>query len=226
MSDYLEVIYSGDNRPKTDYPDKLAAYLFKKFEMQRGQKVLEPGCGRGEFLNGFRKMGMDVYGCDLSPQAGEDLEGIIVKQTDIENESLPYKDNYFDVVYSKSLLEHLWKPDVFLKEVKRILKPSGIILTLVPDWEANYKIYFDDYTHRTPFTKISLHDIYEICGYKNVRVVKFRQLPIVWRVPILNSFCTLISPFIPVRTTNKFLRWSRELMLIGYGENSYESGSE
>ena len=217
MSDYIEVVYSANNTPKTAYPYKLATYLFDMFGMEKGQKILEPGCGRGEFLNGFRKMGMDVYGCDLSPQAGEDLEGIVVKQVDIENESLPYDDNYFDVVYSKSLLEHLWKPDLYLKEARRILKPGGMILTLVPDWEANYKIYFDDYTHRTPFTKVSLRDIYRMCNYSDVRVVKFRQLPIVWKLPVLNYFCAFIAPFVPPRTTNKFLRWSRELMLIGYG---------
>jgi len=218
MSDYIEVVYSTNNRPKTDYPDKLASHLFLKFEMQKGQKILEPGCGRGEFLNGFRKMGMDVYGCDLSSQAGENLDGIDVKQTDIENNSLPYDNNYFDVVYSKSFLEHLWSPDRYLKEAYRILKPGGKILTLVPDWEANYKIYFDDYTHRTPFTMVSLGDIYKMCNYEHVQIIKFRQLPIVWKLPSLNYFCKLISPFIPVRTTNKFLRWSRELMLIGYGE--------
>ena len=185
--------------------------------MQKGQRILEPGCGRGEFLNGFRKMGMDVYGCDLSHYAGEDLDGIEVKQTDIENDPLPYDDNYFDVVYSKSLLEHLWKPDYYLLETRRILKPGGKIITLVPDWEANYKIYFDDYTHRTPFTKVSLHDIYRMCDYENVQVIKFRQLPVVWKFPFLNTFCAIISPFIPVRTSNKFLHFSRELMLIGYG---------
>ena len=31
------------------------------------------------------------------------------------------------------------------------------------------------------------------------------------------TFCAFISPFIPVRTQQKFLRWSRELLLIGYG---------
>ena len=218
MPDYLEVVYSSENTPKTDYPDKLATYLFKNFEMEIGQKLLEPGCGRGEFLNGFRKMGLDVYGCDLSHQAGEDVKGVEISQVDIENNTLPYNDDYFDVVYSKSLLEHLWKPEHYLHEARRVLKPGGKIITLVPDWEANYKIYFDDYTHRTPFTKVSLHDIYLMSNFDNVRVIKFRQLPIVWRLPVLNTFCALISPFIPVRTSIKFFKFSRELMLIGYGK--------
>ncbi len=218
MSDYLKVVYSSKNTPKTDYPDKLAAYLFKKFEMKAGQKLLEPGCGRGEFLNGFRKMGMDVFGCDLSSEAGEDVKGIDIKQVDIEQNPLPYDDNYFDVVYSKSFIEHLWKPDHYLNEANRILKPGGKIITLVPDWEVNFKIYFDDYTHRTPFTKVSLNDIYIMSDFDNIRVMKFRQLPIVWRLPFLNIFCAVIAPFIPIRSSNKFFKYSRELMLIGYGE--------
>jgi SAM-dependent methyltransferase len=115
-------------------------------------------------------------------------------------------------------LEHLNNPDKFLIEARRVLKPGGKILCLVPDWESNYKIYFDDFTHKTPFTKISLNDIYQITDFKNIKVFKFRQLPIVWRFPLINIFCSIISPFIPVRTKNKFLRWSRELMLIGYAQ--------
>ena len=73
-------------------------------------------------------------------------------------------------------------------------------------------------THRTPFTKVSLEDAYEIYGFKEVNIFKFRQLPIVWKYPLLNYFCALITPFIPVRTKKKFLRWSRELMLVGIGK--------
>ena len=107
-------------------------------------------------------------------------------------------------------MEHLHKPDSFLREAHRILRPNGKIICLVPDWESNYKTYFDDFTHRTPFTKPSLEDILKITDFEDVEVYKFRQLPIVWKFPILNLFCALISPFIPVRVNNKFLRWSNK----------------
>ena len=112
-------------------------------------------------------------------------------------------------------MEHLNHPDIFLREAYRVLKPGGMILCLIPDWESNYKTYFDDFTHRTPFTKPSLEDIYKICDFENVSVTKFRQLPIVWKYPVLNYFCAAISPFIPVRVENKIFRWSRELTLVG-----------
>jgi len=219
MADYLKVIYDTKSHPQTTYPGKLVSYLFHSFKMKKGQKFLEPGCGRGEFLYEFKKLGLDCYGIDLSEHAGTMCPEIeIKKKIDLENDKWPYPDNYFDIIYNKSLMEHLRNPDKFLIEARRVLKPGGKILCLIPDWEANYKTYFDDFTHRTPFTSISLNDIYQISDFNNIKVFKFRQLPIVWKYPFINIFCALISPFVPVRTQNKFLRWSRELMLIGYAE--------
>ena len=131
---------------------------------------------------------------------------------------MPFDDNSIDIVYSKSFIEHLHYPERYLEEAYRVLKPNGIFLTLTPDWQSNYKIFFDDFTHRTPFTTVALSDAYKMYGFKDINVYKFRQLPIVWKYPILNYFCALISPLIPVRTENKFFRWSRELMLIGVGK--------
>lgn len=187
-------------------------------------KLLEAGCGRGEFLRGFKKMELDVYGVDLSEEAAGFHRDIPISIADIEKEEIPYSENFFDIVFSKSLLEHLFKPDRYFQEAYRILKPKGMLITLVPDWESNYKIYFDDYTHRTPFSIYSLRDIYKMFAFENVKVSKFRQLPVVWRYPALNFFCTAIAPFIPVRTQITFLKWSRELMLCGYGNKPDKTG--
>jgi len=185
--------------------------------MTPGMTFLEVGCGRGEFLVNFKNLGLAVSGIDISNEAPGFQPDIVIKVCDVENEGILYPDASFDIVYSKSFIEHLRYPERYMKEAYRILKPGGMLLTLVPDWEANYKTYFDDYTHRSPFTIVSLHDIYRIFGFERVSVVKFRQLPIVWKYPILNNFCAMISPFIPVRTKNKFFRWSREIMLCACG---------
>ena len=221
MTDYLKIVYSEKKRPFTDYPPKLIKYLYDKFDLEPGMKILEPGPGRGEFLKSFKDLGLDVVGMDISDGSSdyflkEEMELII---SDIENEKgLPFPNESFDVIFNKSLLEHLYKPDLFLREANRILKPNGKIICLVPDWESNFKTYFDDFTHRTPFTTISLRDAYKMHQFKKVKVFKFRQLPILWRFPILNYLSMFIAPFVPRRTKIKFLRWSRELMLIGVGE--------
>lgn len=217
MKNYLSVVYDEKSHPYNDYPMKLCSYLFNLFELKKGMKLLEPGCGRGDFLSNFKKLDLDVEGVDISSESLNFDNDLKIKLCDIEKEKLPFSNDTFDVVFSKSFIEHLSKPEKYLEEAFRVLKPGGILLTLVPDWESNYKKYFDDFTHKSPFTKIALEDAYKMFGFSDINVFKFRQLPIVWKYPILNFFCAAISPLIPVRVENKFFRWSRELMLVGSG---------
>ena len=214
MNDYLKICYGENYRPYTDYPEKLASYLYDKCNMKDKNSLLEIGCGRGESLKNFKKLGLDVQGVDLSPEAQNFNKDINIQVVDINKNSLPFPDNSFDIVFSKSVLEHLSDPDNYMKEAYRVLKHDGVILTLVPDWESNYKIYFDDYTHKTPFVKLSLEYILALHNFKDVDVYKFRQLPLLWKYPKLNYISAMIAPFVPVRTKIKFLRWSRELMLV------------
>ena len=216
MIDYLNIVYDEKLRPYTDYPAKLTQFLFEKFNMQAGQILLEPGCGRGEVLRCFKDLGMSVRGCDISPETAVLLQDLEIEICDLEDSGLPYLDNSMDVIYTKSFLEHFYYPERFLKEALRVLKPGGLIVNMVPDWESNYRKYYDDYTHRTPFTSISLRHIHLIHGFEHVTVERFRQFPFLFHSPFLNSLCSLIAPFVPLRAKGK-IRWVRELMLIGAG---------
>ena len=218
MADYLKTIYNEDARPLNSYPGKLAKYIVSNFKLKSNDKFLEPGFGRGEFLNEFSNLGLDCYGIDISHNAGYLSEKKIKIKTgiNVEQDMWPFPDNYFDCIYSKSLMEHLQDPQKYLNEAKRVLKPGGKILCLIPDWEANYQIYYDDHTHVKPFTRVSLRDILKMTDYKSINVYRFRQLPITWKYPFINIICYIISFFIPHRSNIKFFRWSKELMLIGY----------
>jgi SAM-dependent methyltransferase len=218
MADYIATIYNETERPKTVYPGRLAAYLMEYAGLKPGMSLLEVGCGRCEFLRGFAACGLNVTGVDISPQAREYAPELPIFAADIEQDPLPFPDCSFDVVYSKSFIEHLWNPDKYFREAWRVLKEGGVLLTLVPDWESCYKIYFDDFTHRTPFTCVALHDLYRCCDFTEVSTRCFRQLPVTWKYPWMNIICRMIAPFVPVRTKIPFLRWSRELMVIGIGK--------
>ncbi len=220
MSSYLSTIYNEKKIPFTDYPSKLIKYLVEVFDLKSGMKVLEPGCGRSEFIKNFRNHGLSIYGLDISNEALDFADDFEIKICNIENEAMPYPDNYFDVIYSKSFIEHLHDPGVFFKESFRILKPGGLLISIAPDWEANWRAYFDDMTHRTPITTISLKDAYDIYGFEKTSVNIFRQLPIVWKYPILNHFCYFISLFYSIRSPLmkiKIFRFSKQLMVFGYG---------
>jgi ubiquinone/menaquinone biosynthesis C-methylase UbiE len=125
-----------------------------------------------------------------------------------------------DIIYTKSLIEHIIEPTALIVEFKRVLKPGGKLLCLTPDWESNMKIFYDDITHVKPFTRNSLEQLFEMTEFKNIKIEILRQIPSSWNNKIIEISSKIIRPFVHRRAKNKFLRWSRELMLIGYGEKN------
>jgi len=214
--DYVAIVYNERDRPYTDYPDLLARFLVNRYRLSSHHKLLDLGCGRGEFLRGFMRCGVQGYGADQSSAAAQLCSDAEIRIADFENATIPYDDGFFDVVYSKSVLEHFYYPERLVREIRRVLKPGGLAITMVPDWEHNYRIYYEDYTHRTPFTLSSLRDIQLIHGFDQVRVERFRQLPFLWKRPWLTPLCGLLAMMTPsaARHRSKLIRFSKEVMLL------------
>lgn len=214
--DYVSIVYNEEDKPFTKYPELLTQYLVNRYRLSKGEKILDLGCGRGEFMRGFIQCGLQGYGVDQSLAANSICPEAEILQADLENEPLPYKDDRFDVVFSKSFLEHFYYPEKLVQEIYRILKPGGLVITMVPDWESVYKIFYEDYTHRTPFTITSLRDIFIINGFNNVKVEKFRQLPFLWTMPWLEPFSKAVALISPrsLSAYSKLVKFSKEVMLL------------
>ena len=225
--DYVDVVYNEADRPLTDYPEQLASYLFNRYRLKRGDNFLDIGCGRGEFLKGFISCGVKGHAVDQSTAARRYCPEAELKNSDIENDGIPYPDSYFDVVYSKSVIEHFHFPERLMKEMYRVLKPGGLAITLCPAWEYNYRIYFEDYSHRTPFMYESLRDIQMIHGFEDVQVEFFRQLPSTWQgmaalAAPLSNMTRLLVPSL-FKKHSKWVRFSKEIMLLSSSRKPIES---
>lgn len=217
MRDFVDVTYDEMRLPLTAYPKRLAHYLFERYQIKEGDKFLDLGCGRGEFLRGFIDCGARGHGVDRSRAAERYCPEAELRTADLEHEQIPYPNNYFDVIYSKSVIEHFYYPEKLVQEIFRVLKPGGLAITMCPDWEFNVKTYFEDYTHRTPFMQSSLRDIQLIHGFNNITVERFRQLPILWgRGRLLTPIAELTRIFVPgfLRRSSKWVRFSKEIMLL------------
>lgn len=216
--DYLKIVYAENTKPFTDYPAALTKYLFNTYDLKVGSQLLDLGCGRGEFLNGFISMGLAGYGVDFSNASNDLCPKAFIMQADIEKDGLPYDDNFFDVIFSKSVIEHFYNPDILVDEIYRCLKPGGLVIVMAPAWEYNYKIYFEDYTHRSPFMKQSLNDILLIHSFDSVDVRFFKQLPLLWSrlfspLRVLSFLTRILLP----RGLSKYFKWvrfSKEVMLL------------
>ncbi len=213
-NNYISVVYSEKVRPKTEYPQQLVNYLCDRFDIEVGSKVLDAGCGNKFFLNAFKNAGMDTVGVDLNNNG--DLS---IFEADFEKDRLPFEDNSFDAVFSKSVIEHLNNPDLYISEIHRVLKSGGRIIVLVPEYDSCQYLYWDDYTHKQPYRINSVRDLLMIHKFHDVSAKSFIQLPVVWKYSVLKYVCRFLQWFgAPKRIIkNKFLRFSRELMIMSTG---------
>ncbi len=106
----------------------------------QGGRLLEIGVGSGRFLEAARAAGFEVMGCDISPAVCRRVEeriGVRVHCGPVE--SLP--ERAFDVVAMHHVLEHVEDPVGFLRAVRRVLAPRGVVHIAVPNmacWEAHF----------------------------------------------------------------------------------------
>lgn len=95
-------------------------------------RVLDAGAGAGDlFPYDLKGQVREMVGVDLDPRVAENPQldrGIVCDLNEI-----PVDDGYFDLVFSRYVLEHVADPARFMGEVVRVLKPGGRFLFLTPN---------------------------------------------------------------------------------------------
>jgi SAM-dependent methyltransferase len=211
---YLDVRYSERERPYTDYPQKLTAYLTEEYlRGYRGASLLDLGCGRGEFLNGFAKLGFRATGFDRSRPSQPRFDDPVVVG-DYEKGGLPFEDGQFSVVFNKSVFEHVRDISPLLRECHRVMEAQGRLVTLVPDWVAQWRHFYDDWTHVRPFTLTGLRECIQSHGFEVREAIRFRQLPLLWDRPYLSPLADAAALLPTAFKRSKFVRFSKEWMLL------------
>lgn len=96
---------------------------------RRGGELLDLGTHRGDFtLRVAKRLGADrVAGVELIERhaAVARQRGLDVTVGDLD-EGVPFASESFDVVHANQVLEHVRRTDVFMREVRRVLRPSGL----------------------------------------------------------------------------------------------------
>lgn len=132
-----------------EYNTYIQNILLKFFNDLKSKDLLEVGCGRATssiFLH--LNHGIKITPTDFSTEAikiaKENLNkyNIDAKAKVADIYKLPFDDNSFDVVLSLGLMEHITKPLLAFKEFKRVLRPNGIVISMIVPETKNIQNYF------------------------------------------------------------------------------------
>jgi cyclopropane fatty-acyl-phospholipid synthase-like methyltransferase len=139
--------------------------------------VLELGAGWCDFANLVTARSVTAVDLEavVRTAAASHVRAIVGDVTDLRE----LEDASFDVVFASNLLEHLERPqcDRLLAEAERVLRPGGRLILLQPNFRLQPGRYFDDFTHVSIFTDVSLADYLRAGGWR-VEHVAARFLPL------------------------------------------------
>jgi len=120
-------------------------------------RVLDIGCAKGYLVLAFKKINIDAYGVDISDYAIKHSPKLIKKnliKINVEKQKLPFPNNYFDLVISTEVIEHISSHHFLLNEIKRVLKPNGRIFFTTPSHNLKNKMGIPiDKTHVSVFPR-------------------------------------------------------------------------
>ncbi|NMH28420.1 class I SAM-dependent methyltransferase [Flavobacterium silvaticum] len=140
-------------------------------------RLLDIGAGTGDFLSEATKSGWQTTGFEPSESARKIALGKEVTLTD-DLKNLP--DSSFDAITMWHVLEHVPDVDVQILELKRLLKPTGILVIAVPNFKSyDAKIYgsfwaaYDVPRHLTHFSRQSISRLF---ANHHMELIKYKPM--------------------------------------------------
>lgn len=165
---------------------KMATFERRILEIQKyvsGGKILDVGCATGFFLEKAQSKGFEPYGIEISAfsyQQGRKKFGDHIFNGTIED--VPFGNILFDVITMFDLLEHVKDPVATLRCCKKILKPHGIIVAVLPDVSSlTARLMGKTWTHYKKehlfyFSKRTITDLLKQESFEVLKIIAARKV--------------------------------------------------
>lgn len=152
---------------------------FLKDTDQKKRRIVDLGCGRGEWLEVMREEGLEAIGVDLNEAQAESARalGFEIEIENALNWLARQKDRSIDFISAFHLIEHLEFPVLvrLFKEALRVLKPGGGLLIETPNPESlivgAYKFWFDP-THVRPYPPELITQLLETLSFREIELLR------------------------------------------------------
>lgn len=141
--------------------------------------ILDIGCGDGKFISFLESKGyINVEGLEISCQQAEEAKKKVNGPVHYVNDTVSFlfkKTNTYRMITMNDVFEHIPKQEAvrFLKAVHGALVPEGIVIINVPQVSGFTSLFcrYNDFTHETLFTEMSLKQVLFSAGFSNVRFI-------------------------------------------------------
>jgi 2-polyprenyl-3-methyl-5-hydroxy-6-metoxy-1,4-benzoquinol methylase len=148
--------------------------------MQPG-KLLDIGCGVGDFLHTAEMHGWECIGVEPSEDAKtiaqKRMKGTIITSEELER----FSDGAFDVITMWHVLEHVDDLKWQVAQLQRLVKPSGRVVIAVPNYKSYDGQYYKEHwaaydvpRHLNHFNRITLSKIFKTSGLELVKMDKLK----------------------------------------------------
>lgn len=155
---------------------------------KRKSRILDAGCGTGEYSSFFKRNENALYGIDIQNRIEEQYKYFITYCV-ADGTKLPFKDCKFDTIISFDVIEHVERDEHFLQELHRVLKGNGEIFLSTPNKNrlsnrllklSGHKIEYPmvlgedenlgKCVHLREYDFAELYELLEIAGFKEIQI--------------------------------------------------------
>lgn len=157
-------------------------------------KILDLGCGRGEFLELLKGNGIDGFGIDAYPEFVEycEFKGLQVSCGKVPDVLTALEEESVGGIFASQLVEHITFEELMTlcKEAYRIMTPGAcmIIETPNPSCLSTYiNSFYMDPSHIKPVHPKTLQYLLEQQGFGNIEVLYTEQSKVGYRLPLLKG---------------------------------------
>lgn len=173
-------------------------------EAPRGE-LLDAGCGDGFISSQLMSLGYKVTGIDSDPElinrARSTFPGIRFDCLSLYDDlSASAPDQGWDVILSCEVIEHLFSPSCFLKNVTKYLKPAGRLVLTTPyhgylknvaisvsgAWDRHHSVNWEG-GHIKFYSRRTLTDLLTESGFEVLRCQGVGRIPLFWKSMICEA---------------------------------------
>ena len=166
MSDnFVDIPFTYDNLDRYVARTSILEAIKTHLPLMRG-RLLDAGCGKMPYKRFISENSAISEYVGLDIETALPYDAAVVPDFRWDGKTMPFEAHAFDSVMATEVLEHCPDPNLFLREVRRVLRPDGLFFFTVPFLWNLHEVPHDEYRY-TPF---SLERHLRCAGFSEVNI--------------------------------------------------------